>query len=254
MANWKVYPYKQGSGSARALAKALNGRVLKVDGGKWKPREGDGSIVVNWGSSQLDVNRYPTTILNKPEAIAVASNKLKSFQTLHEFGVPIPKFYTSKEHAVNLFDGRTKVVCRTVLSGHSGAGIVIANNPDELVDAPLYTEYLQKKQEFRVHVFRDQAFFVQRKARNRAIPDDQVNWQVRNHQNGFIYAHKDIEYPDDIRGTALNAVQALGLDFGAVDILLGSKNRIWVLEVNTACGLEGTTLEKYKEVFQGAFE
>ena len=56
--------------------------------------------------------------------------------------------------------------------------------------------------------------------------------------------------PAEAKTQAQNAVEALGLDFGAVDIILG-KNGIWyVLEVNTACGLEGTTLEKYCEQFR----
>ena len=57
--------------------------------------------------------------------------------------------------------------------------------------------------------------------------------------------------PDPVRDTiAVNAVKALGLDFGAVDIIYNEKeNQYYVLEVNTAPGLEGTTLIKYAERF-----
>src|SRR3546814_3666736 len=44
------------------------------------------------------------------------------------------------------------IVCRTVLSGHSGVGIVIADNRDDLVPANLYVKYVKKKEEYRVHL------------------------------------------------------------------------------------------------------
>jgi D-alanine-D-alanine ligase-like ATP-grasp enzyme len=41
------------------------------------------------------------------------------------------------------------------------------------------------------------------------------------------------------------------LDFGAVDVIWNEKeDKYYVLEVNTACGLEGTTLDKYVEQFR----
>ena len=44
------------------------------------------------------------------------------------------------------------------------------------------------------------------------------------------------------------AIKALGLDFGAVDIIYNeAEDQHYVLEVNTAPGLEGTTLQKYTE-------
>src|SRR5690606_3093878 len=146
--------------------------------------------------------------------------------------------------------GNTTIVCRTVLNGHSGQGIVLASKPEELVDAPLYTVYVKKDQEYRLHVSGDKVFFVQRKARKREVPDDQVNWQIRNHQNGFIYANQDVQVSDEMKNTAIAAVAALGLDFGAVDMLTTKKGDHCVLEVNTACGLAGTTLDKYVEMIK----
>ena len=78
-----------------------------------------------------------------------------------------------------LQEGNT-VVARTILNGNSGAGIVLVENEEQLVDAPLYTVYIPKKQEYRVHVFRGQVLDVQRKARKQDVPDDEVNWKIRN--------------------------------------------------------------------------
>jgi len=142
------------------------------------------------------------------------------------------------------------VVCRTVLNGHSGNGIIIAENEDELVKAPLYTRYVKKQNEYRVHVFNGKMIHKQRKARRLDVPDEEVDWKVRNHDNGFIFQIEDFDLPEDCEKQAIAAVEALGLDFGAVDVVYnGKEQKAYVLEVNSAPGLSGTTLDKYVEVF-----
>ena len=250
----KIYPYKQGSKSAKALAEALGVKRIKHDGAKPARCE----TLLNWGASvwKRDIQLYGAMrVLNFPDAIVLASNKLKAFKVFKDAEAPIPHpLWTDSRIEASrwLAEGVVNtIVCRTKLNGHSGEGIVLASTQEELVDAPLYTAYIPKKEEYRLHVHNGQVFFVQRKARNREIPNDKVNWQIRNHGNGFIYAHKDIpELGPGANEAAIMAVRALGLDFGAVDLIFGVDRRWYVLEVNTACGLEGTTLEKYVEQFK----
>ena len=239
MAKIKVYPYKQGSASAKVLAGILGGKVLKLNGSLYKPRDGD--VVVNWGAS--NVPRFkPATTLNAD--VSTAQCKLASFHALHEAGVTIPEFRVTKKEASEL---AFPVVCRKVLRGHSGNGIVIANTPDELVGAPLYTQYVKKKDEYRVHVLGNDAFFIQRKARKLCHEDP--NWQVRNLQGGFVFVEvTQEETPADVVAQAISTIAALKLDFGGVDVMWNEKERkAYVLEVNTACGLEDRTAERYKD-------
>ena len=50
------------------------------------------------------------------------------------------------------------------------------------------------------------------------------------------------------------AIKVLGLDFGAVDIIYNKQEDKWyVLEVNTAPGIYGTTLDKYVNAIMRAF-
>lgn len=250
----KIYPYKQGSKSAKALAEALGVKRIKHEGDK--PARCD--VVLNWGASiwKRDIVLHgPMTVLNYPEAVAKAANKLEAFKAFknHQAGVVAPPWTESRVEASRWLaeDVCGIVVCRTKLTGHSGEGIVLVEQgAGELVDAPLYAAYIPKKEEYRIHVNQGAVFHVQRKARNKEIPDDQVNWKIRNHGNGFIFAHINVDVPDEAKQQAIMAVQSLGLQFGAVDIILGVDRQWYVLEVNTACGLEGTTLEKYVEQFK----
>lgn len=246
----KVFPYKPASGSAKDLATALGAKRIKHVGGAYRGLPGD--VVINWGSTKSELFqgfRERVRLLNPPEAIRVSVNKLKSFEKFKEANVKHPEWTTSKEEAAASIRNGRKIVCRTNLEGYGGAGIVIAETVEELVDAPLYVRYIPKQEEYRIHVLNGEAFFVQRKARKMEVPDDQVNWKVRNLEGGFIYANQDVQVAEETKALAVEAVRSLLLDFGAVDVVVTGRGVAYVLEVNTACGLAGTTLEKYKEAF-----
>lgn len=245
----KLYPYNQGSKSAKALANALGIKRLKHEGPIARV-----DTLINWGSSQFQRIISCANILNKPESIAKAVNKLQAFNALKGHA-SIPEYTESAVEALKWLDEGVTVVVRQKLTGHSGEGVVICEPGSPLfkenMNAPLFVKYINKKEEYRLHVFRDKVFFIQRKARNKDVPDDQVNWKVRNHGNGFIFAHQGVDVPEEAKKEAITAIQALGLDFGAVDLIWNQKNnKYYVLEVNTACGMEGTTLDKYVEVFK----
>ena len=240
----KIYPYSGASESAKVLANSLGIKRLKREGGAVAV-----DILINWGCSAINREVVYEAIINHPAAVKKAANKLETFRSL-DGTVPLPDWTESFEEASGwLAEGYT-VVARTELNGHSGQGIVLADHIDQLPLAKLYTKYVNKDQEYRVHVFRGEVIFEQRKARKKDVPDDQVNWKIRNHGNGFIFAHRDVFIAPDGKEAAVQAVEKLGLDFGAVDLMLGKNGLFYVLEVNTACGLEGTTLERYTEAFR----
>lgn len=233
----RLWPYKQGSRSARSLADALGGRVLKLEGSKFVARPSD--LIINWGASTC-----PYPCLNKYPEVAQAGNKLEAFRALAEGGVVIPRFATTPADVS--WDGTT--VVRHKLRGHSGDGIEIVDDKTPLPRAPLYVEYVAKKDEYRLHVVGQSIIAVQRKARDTSV--ENPNWKVRNHANGFIFVRGGVEAPQPVKEQALLAIQALGLDFGAVDVIWNAKQkRAYVLEVNTAPGLEGQTINDYATAF-----
>lgn len=207
-------------------------------------------IVVNWGSSEPFTDIPYCRILNNPDAVRLASNKLYTFGQWRRFGVACPEWTTEMDVAKEWAAKKsTTVFCRTRLQSHSGDGIVIANLASEVVNAPLYTKYIKKKKEFRVHVFNGKVIDVQEKRRSSASPDS--SFLIRNHANGFVFCRDDIIEPSDLRETGLNAVAALGLDFGAVDIVYNEHyDKCYALEVNSAPGLEGTTLQIYTDTIK----
>lgn len=253
----KLYPYMMASESARDLSNLLNVKRVR-DTGRYIPKRGD--IIVGWGNGTVPswMNRAQNLgvrILNNPSAVSNASNKLRTFQILHRTGVSIPEFTTQVSVAeLWLRDGET-VIERHKLQGKSGEGIRVVNlagpqDPDDNVEsvlrsAPLYTQYIPKTAEFRVHVFNGQVIdYVQKKKINTASRDENFNEYISSTEHGWIFARQDILEIPKIKKVAIQAVSALGLDFGAVDIIYNRGNS-YVLEVNTSPGLAGTTLVNY---------
>lgn len=255
---YRVLPYRQGSRGASALARALGGLCLRVEGSTFRPRVTD--VIINWGRTQpYNVPRVPgigvpqVNVLNLPEDIVRASNKRTFFQLMAETGNEeiIPRFWTNRNE---IPDDAFPIVCRTVLAGHSGEGIVIADTRNDLVNAPLYVQYVKKQDEYRVHVGlrNDQSIIIAVQQKRRRAEHAEPNWQVRNHANGFIYARENVAPPQEVLDVAIRALQVTGLDFGAVDVIYNSRQRrAFVLEVNTAPGLEGQTVEDYARFFRG---
>lgn len=243
----KLLPYKAGSQSAKALAEALDIKRLKLKNSKWMGKAGD--TVINWGNSgNVPLAVGKATILNNPKFVGTAANKLKTQRALDGSDYCLPYTTDINEARKHIELGET-IVCRAKLTGNSGEGIVIAETVDQLVEAPLYTVYKKKTDEYRVHVFDGKVISVQRKARKRDVEDDKVNWKVRNLDGGFIFARTGFDVPLSVVNSALGAMKDLRLDFGAVDVGYHKDVGTYVYEVNTACGLDGSNLVDYVEAF-----
>lgn len=256
----KVLPYRAGSRGARELADAVGGRVLRLQGSRYVPRARD--LIINWGNA--DPPMFAGVRMLNGRGIRTASNKREFFLRVAAVdGEIIPRFWTDRRE---IPDNAYPVVCRTVLAGHSGEGIVIANNANELVAAPLYVQYVKKQDEYRVHVgrrfepgdgdhslvqpgMRTTIIDIQQKKRRQE--HENPNWQVRNLANGFIYAREGVNPPVCVTDVARRALACTDLDFGAVDVIYNAReNRAYVLEINTAPGITGTTVENYVNFFR----
>ena len=76
-------------------------------------------------------------------------------------------------------------------------------------------------------------------------PEQNTNPYIKNYAQGFRFRTPDKRLNSDRTEAAINAVSALGLLFGAVDLLIGEDRRAYVLEVNTAPKLAPLTCSQY---------
>lgn len=123
-----------------------------------------------------------------------------------------------------------------------GTDITLALQPEDVplrvrAGAEFFTPYIPSVTEYRVYVYRSQHLGTYQKVLVRPQEYKKVG---RNYKNGFAFQLVRSEaVPRDAVSLAGDAVKALELDFGAVDILQGKDRHFYVLEVNSAPGVEG---------------
>lgn len=249
-----LYAYNMGSEGSKLLANALKVKRIRQENSEFRGNQK--KVVINWGSSEVNDEVKKCKIINHPDKLVKATDKLQFFQKLSTItdGPRLVPWTTSRDEAVKWFRDKKNVVARTVLNGSSGNGIRIYDNnygEGDIVNCRLYTQYIPKKDEYRVHFVNGQIIDYQRKALRPGFDVERVNWKVRNLDNGFIFVRNDVELPDDVRIQAEKTIKGIDLDFGAIDIIWNEKEKeAYVLEVNTAPGLVGTTLENYAKAFE----
>lgn len=218
-----LVPNNMGSRAAKALAQTLSQKlgykVFRVKPGRERGRP---AFKLSPGTAKdVQLNAFANNDVNCPE------------------------FTRDRNVAAGWIAAGDSVMCRTLLRASEGRGIVVADTVDQLVAAPLYTRYVKKKHEFRVHVLNGQVIDVQQKRKRRGFEDER-NTKVRNLANGYVFCRGAITEPAGLRDAAIKATAALGYQLGAVDIAFNERRgELYVLEVNANPGMQGSTLENY---------
>jgi hypothetical protein len=242
------YGYSLASGSMQALNENLNGRIIKHRNSSYV--QGPEDILINWGSARELPYR---NMVNNPMAVRVATSKLSTFRALSAANIVVPSFTQDRSVAVGW---NARLLGRDQDHGSQGAGIHVYHQGDTVGNHQFYVKYWRKEREFRVHVFKGRVIFIQEKLRKRVrVPTSVLpgSSYIRSHNRGWCFAFNHLSTspcPSNVSDAAVAAVQALGLDFGGVDIGWNERHGAAVFEVNTAPGLEETSLQAYVEAFK----
>jgi glutathione synthase/RimK-type ligase-like ATP-grasp enzyme len=216
--------------SALKIAHELNGD-LSLNRGS----QGD----INWGR-----NRANTTL--NPD-ISNVTNKRVMRQLFAEHDVPMPKLIPLEDVVLYLRTTGSPVVGRP--DRHmKGRGFWLIDSVERLKRAVRGTrkkraathfmQFVEAPREYRVHIFKGKSIRISEKEF-----DENKNYVTVKPKHNIKH----------VRKAAKKAMEAVGLDFGAVDIL-ANDTECWVLEVNAAPGLGGSMPELYARTFEQYFE
>lgn len=245
--------HARGAGpSGRALARELRER-------------GYAGPMVNWGVPHPWMADMPG-LVNSTRAVARASNKRVALQVMRAAGVPCPEersIHESYDHPIVARSDRHRqgsgfwfIPSEAELALAQEQGWFTDHRANAVGEGATHAmEFIgSPSREFRVHVL----FGQSHKLTEKVFQADHVNADVeasgRNWENGWVQvAPQPGQDRRPIREAAKAAVEALGLDFGAVDVITTSE-RVLVLEVNTAPRLVdplSDTLGRYASAFLG---
>lgn len=200
-------------------------------------RDSTTPVDVNWGRASANARLNPSTSL--------ATNKRLMREAFAEHGVPMPDLLVAvRGHlaagnvALGRPDRHTKRRGMWIVRTEADLQAALAGTRRKRA-ATHFMEWIEAEREYRVHIFNGRSIRVSRKD---FTPHDDKIWTAV--PAGDIPLRR-------VRTAAKEAVAALGLDFGAVDILArGERNEeVFVLEVNTAPGLGGTMPQVWFDTF-----
>lgn len=218
-------------------------------------REPNGALILNWGVSTSPPWSDPYYIwFNCPWNVKVSANKTKMMEAFKYYDIPSLTAVKKEEVYPD-----TILVARHLLSSHSGLGIEIAK-ASEIGDAPLYTILEIFKVEQRIFIVNNKIVdIVQKKkmgkAKLTAMGLEKADPYIKSYRNGWVFARNDIEEtPAMAKEIAIEAMIAVGLDFGCVDVAWSNPNKCRVIETNSTPGFKNTiTLEKFANAIREEF-
>lgn len=179
-------------------------------------------------------------------------NKLQQYQWFKQQGLSSLEFATNWQEAEKWMKDGHYVFARKLLNASCGDGIEVINpeaNGNLIPPAPVYTKYKPKKREFRVHVFKDKVVTIVEKRRKKGWTGDKSDAKIRNLANGYIFC-QEVELTNSLRKRieeiSLAASKVCSSDFRGVDVGFNEKHDdVFVIEVNSAPGIEGSNVDKY---------
>lgn len=163
------------------------------------------------------------------------TDKMERLALMKQAGVPTIPWFVSGDGVP--YDFKFPGLARKAY-GHGGLDIIPVFQYEEILwrihaGYDWFSEYIPIRSEYRVWVFRDNHLDTYSKVMCR--PQD-YKYVGRNFRNGFDFLHQ-FDPPRKAIQAAIDTISSLGLDFGAVDMIHGKDDNIYVLECNTAPGV-----------------
>lgn len=200
---------------------------------------------INWGK------RVSNTMLNSDTSNV--TNKRIMRELFAANNVPMPRLYELGEILGMLDSGFAVDIVGRPDHHSKGRGFWRIRNHSELrralrgtrrkMAATHFMGFVNAPREYRVHVFLGKSIRISEKRFG------ETGLTAR----GDYVTYKPQHNVDHVREAAKTAVAAVGLDFGAVDVL-ANDSECWVLEVNSAPALGGSLPRLYAKKFAKWYE
>lgn len=199
-------------------------------------------VDVNWGRNVANSTLNPD--------ISNVTNKRVMRELFKAHDVPTPQLVDWDDLAKDLHDGVERNVIGRPDRHSKGRGLwrvtdlksflLATKGTAKKKAATHFMEFVESDREYRVHVFKGKSIRISRKE----FEEDGSN-KYTTAKPGNIKLRR-------VREAAKAALEAVELDFGAVDILARGENNedVFVLEVNAAPGLGGSMPQLYLDTFK----
>lgn len=224
------------------------------------------TTVVPAGKYAVEINSIPS--------IQTSANKFLMKRAFDAHNVPTADWYLLQDGLFVLQNGNNSgilpeelpfpIIMKNIF-GSRGEGNTKVDNVEQLNAAIkkavnlknyIFEKFYNYAKEYRIHVSESGPFLVWRKLRRAEVPQEK-RWFFNSETCNWISpANKSFDMPvnmDYVYKTAVQALRAVGLTIGGVDLRIQSKGaspKFIVVEINSACAQAEQTSEAYIREFQ----
>ncbi len=266
-----VLLYKGGFETATVLADAMSKRIENFRATtniirfiKKRKRIKPTDVLIRWGTTRDPIvddifEKKGALVINESCALENNTNKLQSLVLFKEAKVSCPNFWEDARkitkfpvfgRSANHKGGKDIVLIK-------GSNVLERNDYAKIPKKAFYTEFINAKDEYRVHVMFGKVVRVTKKVyrgHDRFQEEIEDQCTVRNDTYGWGMKAVDldkftVDNPELLYHSCI-AVASVGLDFGAVDVIVREgDNKPFVLEVNSSPRLNSVGTEIYVNSF-----
>ena len=206
--------------------RATTGELVRRLGNytRYAGRATTGDTIIRWGCNHRDGYEFPTNVRVLNQHILL--NKFDQAVMLAEATVMLPKIFLVRTQWDRA--GRPQLIKKPRM-GQGGRGIALTQTPDFRNTDVIYQLYVDKTREFRAMMVGELlAFFMEK----HPPANGDIRW---NEACGSEWTGvpEDRALRVTVKEIGKRALQAIGYDFGAVDLIMDRNRAIQVLEVNS---------------------
>lgn len=174
---------------------------------------------------------------------------LDQLRRFKEHGIPCPEFTTNLRVAQEWVKAGDMVFGRN--NEHEKGNDIVDQRSEAWANKDFWSKVIPNvAKEYRLHIFNGNHIQQALKRFDSTAPRRRTDdLPIRNTETGWRYDHA-FSPPSDAVALAKSAVQVLEYLWGAVDFLEDSAGHCFVLEVNTAPGMDDTTAGAYASAIE----
>lgn len=178
--------------------------------------------------------------LSNPHKIRLAECKITQLGVAQQLGFVVPPTMISNNPAdiEDFYEKCNKnIVVKPIKMGLVGDGVVVFTNKitpaafENIESAALvpaiYQANISKKYDIRITIVGDKVFPIE--IHSQTFEDASIDWRHSQHVN---IPHKVHSLPESLAKRCLKLVKVLGLEFGAIDMILTPDGDYYFLEIN----------------------
>ena len=260
-----IIPYVAGSESVELLCEKLGILATKIDGKSKAIDNPNGKLFMYWGKPPSKVvdqisnvsyhKRVTVRRVNDHSNIHYAVNKRDFFNMISSKPYCLENTTDPALAYSWVADDECRVIARSTVTGMGGEGIKVIRSVQDWKDMGEYhffTKYVPKRAEYRIHVFDNKVVACSRRVMRSGEQPKDLGWEVRSHDNGFIFQLEDLaNVPKECIDAAVDATNTCGLLVAGADVLWNERNKkAYVCELNSAPGIEGSAVEAYAKAIR----